>query len=266
MLWPEDWDKPSEDNRELCSLFSSGIWHDKEDRTLYLKYRFYDPKTKEKCPLSVYLHGADAFGDDNLSQLSLHDIGTMFAKKEWQDSHPCYILAPQCDQKKHWSRKEITKALQELVSSFIADHDNIDTDRIYIYGYSAGGIGTLSVIKENPGFYAAAVPICGASGGDNIGALVKTPVWLVHAFDDRIVKASYGNPGEGSKFYLGSRDIYELLSKRPSKCEILYTEYPAGWMKDIMGVNPHCSWVAVSDARQGSRIREWMFRQKRKAE
>ena len=265
MLWPADWDKPSEGNDALCARFTEGIWHGEAD--FYFKYRFFIPHRStddHQYPLVLHLHGADAFGDDNSLQIDMHDIGTMFAKDSWQEHDPCYILVPQCDQYKHWARSDVGAMLQQMVISFTERYKDIDRERIYVYGYSAGGLGTLNLIKKYHGFYAGAIPICGATSGENIQSLLETPIWMVHAFDDRIVKATYGNPGEGSKFYLGSRDIFDVLQKYLNKdTDLRYTEYPKGWMKKIFGVNPHCSWVAVSDDRFGGEIRKWLFRQKR---
>ncbi|MBQ7583479.1 MAG: prolyl oligopeptidase family serine peptidase [Lachnospiraceae bacterium] len=270
MLLPPDWDRPDKDNGLLCSKFRSAIWHGEDG--FYFKYRFYKPSVKEGdradilYPLAVYIHGADAFGDDNSLQLEMHDIGTVFARDDWQEKEPCYILAPQCRMDRHWSRNDTTAMLHGFINDFIEKQGDIDSGRIYVYGYSAGGIGTLNLLKKHPDFYAGAIPICGATSGEDIKELLNTPIWLVHAEDDRIVKATYGNPGEGSKFYLGSADIYEVLRKyHGAGIDIRYTGYPAGWMDKIFGVNPHCSWVAVSDERQGAEIRKWLFRQKRRS-
>ena len=118
MVWPADWDKPGEDNSIIAAGFSSGIWHGEDH--IYFKYRYFTPKSAagEKYPLVLHLHGADAFGDDNSLQLELHEIGTMFARESWQLKHPCYVLVPQCDQHRHWSRNDITRQVQDFVISF----------------------------------------------------------------------------------------------------------------------------------------------------
>ena len=273
MMFPADWDRPDVNNDLLCKQFKKGKYSEKDD--MYLLYRYFVPKDAvssdpDTFPLAVYLHGADAFGSDNISQLSIHDIGTMFSTEGWQREHPCYILAPQCDKMHHWSRPSMLQLLQDTVLNFVAEHPEIDKDRIYVYGYSAGGLGTLNLIKRYPGFYAAAVPICGATGGERLEMLLSTPVWLVHAADDGIVRYSYryklderdkGREG----YYLGSKDIYERLKKMwPfDDGRINYTEYPEGWMKEKFDVNPHCSWVTVSDETYGKPVRDWLFSQKR---
>ena len=71
-----------------------------------------------------------------------------------------------------------------LIKSLVKQYSNIDVRRIYIYGYSAGGVGCFEIIKYHPDIFSAAVPICGATGWENLKELAKTPIWMVHAADD----------------------------------------------------------------------------------
>ena len=62
--------------------------------------------------------------------------------------------------------------------------------------------------------------------------------------------------------------IEYLKDKHPELKEhkdIKYVEYPAGFMEEHYGVNPHCSWVAVSDLNNLD-IWEWLFSKKLKEE
>lgn len=258
MLLPEDWDSPSPDNQELCKEFDYGSY---AENGLRMPYRFFVPQVPETVPLVVYLHGADAVGEDNEAQLAIHDIGTMFARKEWQRRHPCFVFAPQYGHGQHWSVPYVRKMVQSLIEKMVHDNDSIDARRIYLYGYSAGGVGTLGFLKDYPDFYAGAVSICGATGKDEMENLPRTPLWLVHAADDQIVKASYREAATMELAHFGSRDLFDELKGIPN-WDFHYTEYPKGWMKEQYQVNPHCSWVAVSDER-GAEIREWLFQQRR---
>lgn len=249
MKLPPDWDKPSPDNKEICDKFTYGTF----DYSGELPYRLFVPDAAAKVPLVVYLHGADAYGNDNELQLTMHDIGTVFARDDWQKEHPCFVLAPQCDLGRHWSGFLDCSRVIALVKELITQYTNIDPQRLYIYGYSAGGVGTLGFIKYNPEFFAAAVSICGATGREDLVALTSTPLWMIHAADDQIVKASYRSKG-GSIVHMGSRDIYEVL-KGVHK-DIHYTEYKPGAMKETFGINPHCSWVPAG---QDKAVKEWLF-------
>lgn len=265
MLLPPNWDEAGAGNDALCRKFDKLIYRAGGD---YLPYRLFSPEgnTDGPVPFVIYLHGADAAGDDNELQLSMHDIGTWLARDDMQRRHPCYILAPQYGSMKHWSMPEIRTALWSLIEEILRKHDDIDVNRIYIYGYSAGGVGTLRTIKEHPGVFAAAISICGATGSWDIEKLLKIPIWLIHAADDSIVKSTYRKNPKDELANLGSHDIYEwyLEARKNTQghvSEMRYTEYPSGWMENNFGVNPHCSWVAVSNARS-IEVWEWMFMKK----
>lgn len=60
-----------------------------------LCYRLFTPhSTGEKLPLVLYLHGADAIGQDNIAQLNSKNAYS-FTTTAAQTQHPCYVLAPQ---------------------------------------------------------------------------------------------------------------------------------------------------------------------------
>ncbi len=252
MSLPPDWDKPSPENRIRCDRFLSEMY----EYSGTLPYRLFVPDCTGNVPLVVFLHGADAYGDDNELQLSMHDIGTVFAEDEWQKKHPCYVLAPQCKKGRHWSGLLDGDRICALVRDLLKRFDNIDPKRVYIYGYSAGGAGTLEIIKYHNGLFAAAVSICGATGFRDFNALNYTPLWLLHAADDLIVRASYKTEN-GVSVHLGSRDIYEAL--KDIHPDLHYTEYGAGELKAKYGLNPHCSWVLAGNDQD---VKEWLFSHK----
>ncbi len=258
MKIPEDWDHPGRENEKLCGRFSAKehVGH------FTIPFRLYEPeKRKGWIPLVVFLHGADAVGRDNGKQLSMHEIGTMFARDEWQAQHPCYILAPQYNYGMHWSTAGVTEDVFAMIGECVRAHPLIDKSRIYIYGYSAGGVGTLRMLKEYPDFFAGAIAICGATGDNDLANLLATPLYLIHAADDEIVRASYRSPKTHMLAHYGSRDIYEELQMKAGSLH--YIEYPEGDMKAKFGVNPHCVWVAVS-AESGEPVREWLFAKTRR--
>ncbi|MBR1628636.1 MAG: prolyl oligopeptidase family serine peptidase [Lachnospiraceae bacterium] len=253
MILPDDWDVPGEENEGLCRQFDEAIFQNAE---VSIPYRWFAPGAQGIVPLVVYLHGADAVGNENRLPLSMHDIGTMFAREGWQRSHPCFILAPQYGRSMHWSIPAVSRGLMGLIEYMTASFPNIDRRRIYIYGYSAGGVGTLRMLKEYPGFFAGAISICGATSREGIEHLQRVPLWMVHALDDEIVKATYRDKYSSDLSHLGSKDLY--LALKEGARDLHYTEFPAGYMKEHYGVHPHCSWVAVSDE-TNTEIKEWLF-------
>ncbi len=249
MKLPSDWDKPSPEHKAICDRFLYGTF----EYSGTLSYRIFVPETSKDVPLVVFLHGADAYDDDNELQISMHDIGTIFASDDWQKTHPCYIVAPQCRKGRFWSGLIDGDRVCALVKKLMDQYDNIDPERVYIYGYSAGAIGLLEIIKYHSEMFAGAISICGATGIRDLKALLKTPLWLIHAEDDLVVKVSYRlRNGDGSN--LGSRDIYEEL--KDTHMDLHYTEYKEGELEEQYGINPHCSWVPAG---RDETIKEWLF-------
>ena len=256
MVVPKDWDLPSEGNDVLSEKFEAHIHEGKEGR---MPYRLFVPDPSEKVPKVLYIHGADCVGDDNISQLSMHDIGTMYARPSWQKKHPCYVLAPQYGIGMGYTVTDVGAAIQDLLEQVIREHDDIDRSRIYIYGYSAGGAKLYRLLKQHPGFYAGAIGICGSTDRAFLEDITKTPLYMVHAVDDPVVRYSYksGNQDVRKLSHLGSGDIHEMF--RETVDWDMHVKFPEkGFMKEHYHVNAHCSWVYVSDP--GNRdISEWLF-------
>jgi predicted peptidase len=171
-----------------------------------MPYRLYRPEATGKLPLVVYLHGSGGQGDDNEKQLGL---GNVFGTRVWlspenQKAHPCFVLVPQTN--RGWVRYDLAKiekgtyemvpgpgqgvslALQVLDA---VRHDYpIDDRRIYVMGQSMGGAGTWNMITTRPGFFAAAVPLCGSISKDDGTASAETPLWNFHGDSDQTVPVS----------------------------------------------------------------------------
>lgn len=89
------------------------------------------------------------------------------------------------------------KALMALIEQFVADHQDIDTNRIYIGGCSNGGYMTVKMVLDHPDYFAAAYPAAEAYSAtwltkERIDAIKNFPIWLTHAQNDPIVKISEG--------------------------------------------------------------------------
>ncbi len=112
------------------------------------------------------------------------------------------------------------------------------------------------MLKEHPGYFAAGISICGATSKKGLDFLTRVPLWLIHAVDDEIVKATYRDKMTGDLYHYGSKDIYEFGFRKAEDWH--YTELPAGYMKEHYRVNPHCSWVVMSDEKN-EQMGEWLF-------
>ena len=218
-------------------------------KLLYRRLDVQKPEAGKKYPLVLFLHGAGGRGSDNKRQLT--DAGfcpKLLNKVGFLKRYPCFMIAPQVPRSKrwvevHWGQDEHTMPEKpgeqmgmalELVDKSVKEYP-IDTNRIYVTGLSMGGFGTWDAIQRRPGFFAAAVPICG--GGDTAQAakLTKLPLWVWHGDRDRVVKTKR------------SRDMVAAVRKAGGQPK--YTEQPK---------TGHGVWPAAYGNRE---VWDWMFAQ-----
>ncbi|MFI5149300.1 MAG: prolyl oligopeptidase family serine peptidase [Bacteroidia bacterium] len=157
-----------------------------------------------KMPLILFLHGAGERGSDNKSQLNV-GLSVMVKTLEPLPSfHSCMVLVPQCPATEKWvdtdwtqpssSMKEMmTWPLQgtmQVMDSLIRNNPDVDSNRIYVTGYSMGGFACWELLQRYTFKFAAAIPICG--GGDTALAhqLGAIPIWAFHGKKDKLVKVS----------------------------------------------------------------------------
>jgi len=190
-----------------------------------MPYRLFRPKTTEKVPLVMYLHGSGGLGDDNQKQLALGNIfGTgVWVLPENQKSFPCYVLAPQTD--RGWVRyspDELSdgksKALPGLgdgsrlaleIVDGLRRELAIDDRRIYITGQSMGGAGVWNAITFRPRLFAAAVICCASeqSADDGTGG-IDTPLWAFHGDSDKTVPVSATRNRMAARRNAGGHPLY----------------------------------------------------------
>lgn len=179
-----------------------------------LAYRLFEPASRDLSklyPLVVFLHGRNARGNDNESQLG---AGTaQFAAADNQKKHPCFVVAPQCPGKEPFSfwNQTVRGGLVLGMIKDVAKRHPIDPGRIYVIGVSDGGWGVWELLLRHPDRFAAAVPICGRGDLDGAASFAKVPVWIFHGAKDKTEPVK------------SSRDMVAALKKAGGKPE--YTEY-----------------------------------------
>ncbi len=82
-----------------------------------------------------------------------------------------------------------TEPVTELLMNFLESHPEIDRNRIYVGGCSAGGYMTMNMLFEHPELFAAAFPICeyyldSKISNNQIKALAEKPIWFTYAKND----------------------------------------------------------------------------------
>jgi pimeloyl-ACP methyl ester carboxylesterase len=212
----------------------TGDWKQVEGKGS-LQCMFFGDKAldaSQKWPLVVYLHGK---GNDVLSKAAL-GFAKACAKPENQKERPCFVLAPQCPDENGWNGatgENVMKTLKDAVKNL-----PVDTDRIYLIGYSMGAFGTFSFLNQDQKTFAAGIPIAGGIGTEAARNLKKTPLWIFHGEKDDVVKPDM------------SRAIAKALEK--IRAPVKYTEFP-GEGHGIGG-----------KIENDPEVHKWLFAQKRK--
>lgn len=220
----------------------------------YLEYLLFTPHIEEgtRVPLVLYLHGAGERGNE-LRQTLANPGGISFADSQWQQKHPCFVMAPQCPEDSWWTAPENLEMLAYAVETLPKELP-IDADRVYITGLSMGGMGSWAMISRYPRLFAAAMPICGAGDPFAVKAAKEVPVWAFHALNDPVVpitgKADFPfQPG-----CYGTRTMVTAL-RSTGNPHVRLTEYSKAYMESL-GLGGHASWVpAYADGE----AKEWLF-------
>jgi predicted peptidase len=227
---------------------------DGQTRTVVIPYRLLRPQAGApgvRHPLVVFLHGAGERGDDNLAQLKY--LPSWLAEPALRQSHPCFVLAPQCRQNHRWapfdwSDKRSSPIAQsptpDLAGAIAAldrvlSAESIDPDRVLLTGLSMGGYGSWEWAMRAPERFAALVPICGGGDERQAGRLVNLPIWCFHGAADNVVPVER------------SRTMVEAI--RAAGGSPRYSELP--------GVG-HDSWTP---AYRQPELLVWLFSQRRAA-
>ncbi len=224
---------------ERTSMFGLYPYKSPNENVVF-PYYLLGPKDAQKgakYPLIVVLHGRSghAYG------------GWVLADQVVNRGMPTFVLVPMMeDNVKNWM--DPTFRWRDFKNPRPIDHVAlltkkmigelpIDPSRVYITGYSMGGVGTFGALKEFPDIFAAGVPICGGWHPEHAKEFITTPIWAFHGSEDK------GPPPEYS------RNMVEAIRKAGGTAE--YTEYPGvGHNSWIYAYNEPSLWV-------------WLFRQKK---
>lgn len=220
------------------------------------KYQVYIPEDwtpHRKWPVILFLHGSGERGDDGLLET---DVGIGTAIRTDRSTFEAIVVMPQCVKNLWW----ILPPMDELAMASLAEATKEfhgDPHRTYLTGLSMGGYGAWHLAQQHPRTFAALVVVCGGirpspTAQKAIPALVrvtppdspqsyadaarrvgKTPVWIFHGSDDKIVPVTESQRMSDAMKQIGA--------------EVHYTEFP--------GVG-HASWNKAYDE---PKLFPWMF-------
>jgi len=141
-------------------------------------------KTEGKLPLLINLHGGGQRWWDMNFQQQLEIAAQLGMKRGFDMAELAgkRLITLDPNTAERWS----ADSLDTMLDHFLAKHPEIDRDRVYVMGYSAGGGATWRWINQSPDRFAAAAP-CGFTGGsaeDDAKKLVKLPIWSMAGSED----------------------------------------------------------------------------------
>ena len=236
-----------------------------------VNYQYFKPANKDdgkKHPLIIWFHGNGEGGykdyRNNVSQKLANRGAVAFAEDKTQKIFGgAYVVAPQADDTwyNNYSKGYI-KSVKAMIDEF-ASENNVDKNRIYVFGASAGGYMSFRMMIEYPNYFAAfstsaaALDKAATSGGvatttQDLMKIRNKPLWMVHAQNDPTI--SYENT---------SKRVYDVLSKYGA----ILSSYPNVKIGETE-YNGHWSWIyslrnmPVND--KGEHLFEWMAKQRLK--
>lgn len=155
-------------------------------RYSYLTYlpKNYNLDSLQHWPVIFYLHGGSDRGSD-LKKLYSSGIPDQIYRGR---SFPFIVIAPQCPLSIRWE----TENWFEPLFKEISEKFRIDTNRIYLTGFSMGGTGTWYLATKYPKLFAAIAPMSGFTSRNefiskNVGKLKDMPIWAFHGKIDLTV-------------------------------------------------------------------------------
>ncbi|MDO4460302.1 MAG: hypothetical protein Q4C42_09565 [Clostridia bacterium] len=145
-----------------------------------LNYRYYAPESEEALPLVIWFHGGGEGGTDNSLQLTANRGAVCFAEPEYQEKHPCVVLAPQSANS--WAAEELDEIA--AVAQSLIDEGKVDANRVYAVGLAAQQ-ATLRFSASHRDLLAAAMPIIYWKDFDeDWTSLQDLPMWCAIAEND----------------------------------------------------------------------------------
>ena len=236
-----------------------------------VNYQYFKPVNKDdgkKHPLIIWFHGNGEGGykdyRNNVSQKLANRGAVAFAEDKTQKIFGgAYVVAPQADDT--WYNnytKGYIKSVKAMIDEF-ASENNVDKNRIYVFGASAGGYMSFRMMIEYPDYFAAfstsaaALDKAATSGGvatttQDLMKIRNKPLWMVHAQNDPTI--SYENT---------SKRVYDVLSKYGA----ILSSYPNVKIGETE-YNGHWSWIYslrnMPVNNKGEHLFEWMAKQRLK--
>ncbi|MDQ7778824.1 MAG: dienelactone hydrolase family protein [Planctomycetota bacterium] len=155
-------------------------------------------------PLIISLHGAGGNGSGEFDWMWAGET------KKWTGFVACPSGQPPGAQWFPEQEEFIFALLKDVMTNF-----NVDTNRVYIHGFSNGGNGAWYYAVNFPWFFGAACPRGGANPcSDGIENLLNIGVYAIHGEKDTVIPCS--------------RDAENAAKLKELGYDVVYVEFPGG--------------------------------------
>ena len=167
---------------QVCQQYVTKIGEGKDAAETGVDYLLYLPRSYgkgEKWPLVVFLHGAGERGHDLEivrrgglpCEIEKAIAGKADAKLCKQILDDFVFVAPQCPQNSSWTSELVIALVEHICTTF-----PIDRDRVYLTGFSMGGVGTWQTACHDPSRFAAIAPLSGGGTVEQAERLKDMPI------------------------------------------------------------------------------------------
>ena len=152
-------------------------------------YVYFSPvkgeEDRTKYPILVWLHGrqSGAYPRAQLQRYEFSNWASDEYQARFQNAGGCFLFAPRESRsgKNDWETS-MCPTLKFTIDRYIAENAaHIDTDRIYIAGYSTGGTMTWDMLMKYPDFFAAGMPLAAIYQPNTTAQMNKlknTSLWI----------------------------------------------------------------------------------------
>lgn len=177
--------------------FKQFVFHD----SIYnkdLMYNLYVPAdydSSKKYPLVLFMHDAGVVSNNPIETLTQGLGAVVWASKEDQAKHACFVLAPQYNKVIVGDGASYTDELDmtiDLIKSLMKQY-GIDENRLYNTGQSMGGMTSIAMDIKYPDFFAASFLVACQWTPELVKPMAHKALWIVVSQGD-----NKANPGMDS--------------------------------------------------------------------
>jgi predicted peptidase len=155
-----------------------------------------EPGAGAPPPVILFLHGMGERGEGGAELAAAARWGLPKLRGEGRrltpDPFPFLLVVPQCPKANTWCDEAALRALDHLLDGLVAERG--DAARLYLSGFSMGGIGAFCLALRHPRRFAALASICGACPTPQaLPQLSHLPLWIAYGEDDEIGELTAGS-------------------------------------------------------------------------